>query len=88
MVSFHLNNKLFASKTHDRIPIKIFFNAFTDIGYAYQPQKINSKLNNQLLYTGGLGVDMITVYDIVLNATYSLNQLGQHSIFLNYRIGL
>jgi len=88
VVSFHLNNKLFASKTHDRIPIKIFFNAFTDIGYAYQPQKINSKLNNQLLYTGGLGVDIITVYDIVLNATYSLNQLGQHGIFLNYRIGL
>lgn len=86
--NFHLHNKFFTSKIHDCIPIKIFLNAFTDMGYAYQPQQINSRLNNRLLYTGGLGVDIITFYDILLSATYSFNQLGQHGVFLNYRIGL
>lgn len=86
--NFHIHNPFFNSKIHDRIPIKIFLNAFTDMGYAYQPQQINSRLNNRLLYTGGLGVDIITFYDILLSATYSFNQLGQHGVFLNYRIGL
>ena len=34
-------------------------------------------LNNKLIHSWGLGVDMITFYDIVFKFDYSFNQLGR-----------
>ena len=43
----------------------------------------NSLLNNKLLHSWGLGVDMVTAYDIVFKMDYSFNQLGGNGLFFH-----
>lgn len=69
------------------IPFTIFAKAFADLGYGYNHQKYPSYLGNKLLYTGGVGIDMVSLYDFHLKMEYSLNQLGQNGLFLQFQGG-
>lgn len=71
------------SKTHDKIPLRIFLKACGDLGYAYTPNVGNSMLNNKLLRTCGVGIDIVTFYDVVVRLEYSFNQLGDKGLFLH-----
>ena len=82
VLSFNLNSPL-KSKTHDKIPFRVFLKAFGDLGYSYTPNFGISRLNNKLLHTWGLGLDVVTFYDIVLRFEYSFNQLGDKSLYFH-----
>jgi outer membrane protein assembly factor BamA len=71
----------FKIKALPYIPFTFFAKTYTDIGYSYIPQQYNTRLNNRFLYTGGFGLDILSVYDIALKIEYSFNQLGQSGIF-------
>jgi outer membrane protein assembly factor BamA len=73
----------FGIKAIPYIPVNIFAKTYADVGYSYIPQPYVGKLNNKFLYTGGVGVDVLTLYDIVLKVEYSLNQLGEKGLFLH-----
>lgn len=60
-------------KGHDKIPFRVFVKAFGDAGYAYSKNPGNSMLNNKLLHSYGVGLDVITFYDIVMKFEYSYN---------------
>ena len=75
------------SKTYNKIPVKIFAKAFTDFGYVYSEELPISRLNNKLLYTGGFGIDVLTLYDIHIRLDYSLNKLGQQQLIVNNKSG-
>lgn len=77
----------FKIKAFPYIPFKIFAKTYADAGYSYVPPKYNTRLNNRLLYTGGFGVDFITLYDIVFKVEYSFNQLGEKGLFLQGKSG-
>jgi hypothetical protein len=86
VLDFSVKTPFIKSKTHDRIPIKIFLKSFTDLGYAYsRPQYANS-LNNKLLYTSGVGIDIVSFYDIVFKIDFSFNQLSESGLFLHSRL--
>ncbi len=72
----------FKIKSVPYVPFKIFVKTYTDVGYSYLSKKYDSRLNNRLLYTGGFGIDIITLYDIVFKVEYSFNQLGEKGLFL------
>lgn len=72
----------FKSKTHDLIPFRFFLKAFGNIGYAYNKYPGNSLLNNQPIYTGGIGLDIVSIYDFVFKIELSFNQLGGQGIYL------
>jgi hypothetical protein len=76
------------SRSHDRVPFRIYARLFGDAGYAYNKNTtvmyVNS-LSNRLLYTGGFGVDVVSFYDFVLRLDYSFNQLGQNGLFLHIK---
>jgi outer membrane protein assembly factor BamA len=82
---FVLRN-LFPSKTHDRIPIRFFLKAYSDLGYAYArtPNPTNT-LSNKLLRTWGIGMDIVSIYDFVFKIEYSFNQLGRDGLYLQTR---
>ncbi|MCW3079164.1 POTRA domain-containing protein [Segetibacter sp.] len=82
ILSFNLRSPL-KSKTHDKIPFRVFLKAFGDVGYSYTPNYGISRLNNKLLRTWGFGVDIVTFYDVVLRFEYSYNQLGDNSLFFH-----
>ncbi|MEP6597340.1 MAG: POTRA domain-containing protein [Ginsengibacter sp.] len=71
------------SKTYDRIPFTVYAKTFADLGYAYIQPQFDTRLNNRLLYSGGFGIDIVTLYDFKLNIDCSFNQLGQKGLFLH-----
>ena len=73
----------FKSKTHDVIPFRFFLKAFGDVGYAYNKYFGNSLLNNRLIYTGGVGLDIVSIYDFVFKIEFSFNQLGAQGLYLH-----
>lgn len=75
-IPFHL-------KTIPNIPISIFAKGYADLGYGYNKPNYKAYLNNRLLYTGGFGIDILTVYDINLRIEYSFNQLNENGLFLH-----
>jgi len=72
--------------TPKRIPIikyQFWLKAFTQLGYVYSEKPLNSnRLNNTLLRTAGIGIDIVGIYDFVLKIDYSLNQLGDKGLYL------
>lgn len=74
-------------KLLNKIPITVFAKTFTDVGYAYTKNKYATNLNNRLLYTGGFGIDILTLYDINLRIEYSFNQLNEKGLFLHNQSG-
>lgn len=71
------------SKTFHRIPVKVYAKAYTDYGYSYSRDGFTTQLSNKFLYSGGVGLDVLTVYDIQFRFEYSFNQLGQNRLFLH-----
>ena len=82
VLSFNIRSPL-NSKTHDKIPFRVFLKAYGDLGYSYTPNYGISRLNNKLLRTYGFGVDIVTFYDIVLRFEYSYNQLGERAMYFH-----
>ena len=90
---FTLNKEIFSftinpvllGKTHDQIPFRFFLKTYGDIGYTYSKTPGNSLLDNRLLKTWGVGLDIVTVYDVVIKLEYSFNQLGNQGLFIHTR---
>ena len=58
--------------------------AYTNLGYVYSIEKNKANpLANSLLRTAGIGLDLISIYDFVLNMEYSINQLGDKGLYLH-----
>jgi outer membrane protein assembly factor BamA len=70
---------------HDHIPFRIYAKAYFDMGYVYDKYFNANSLVNKPLYTGGVGVDVVTFYDFVFRAEFSMNQLGEKGLFFHIR---
>jgi outer membrane protein assembly factor BamA len=77
----------FKIKALPYIPFTIFAKTYADVGFAYNKKQYLQNLNNRLLYTGGFGLDILSVYDVNLRLEYSFNQLGQKGLFLHTQTG-
>jgi outer membrane protein assembly factor BamA len=78
-----LNLKLpVKNKTYNSIPFKFYGKIHTDVGYCYNPYINNNLFNNKALHTYGIGLDIVTIYDIVFKLEYSFNQLGQKGLYI------
>ncbi|MFX1702614.1 POTRA domain-containing protein [Chitinophaga sp. CC14] len=75
-------------KKFNTVPVRIFAKAFGDAGYAYNKFPGDSFLNNRFLYTGGIGLDIVSFYDTCLRIEYSFNQLGQKGLFLHTSVDM
>ena len=73
----------FRFKSISRVPLSIFMKSYGDLGYVQQAVDYHSNLNNRLLYSGGLGFDLLSLYDMQLGIEYSINQLGERGLFLH-----
>ncbi len=86
---FTINIKTpFKSDKYHIIPFSVFAKTFGDLGVVYNKQQFQTSLNNKLLYSGGLGIDILSIYDVNLRIEYSFNQLGKNGLFLQAQSGL
>ena len=83
LFNFSINTIFNKSKTLNKIPFRIYAKAFADMGYSYNTENFVSRLNNTFLGSAGVGLDIITFYDLQIRIEYSVNQLGQNRLFLH-----
>lgn len=65
------------------VPFQFFAKTYADAGYAIIQSKREAWLNNRPLYTSGIGIDVLTLYDLNLKFEYSINQFGEKGLFLH-----
>ncbi len=82
VLGFTLNNP-YKIKSLERIPVRIMLKLYSDAGYIHAEKAATNMLNNKLLHTWGVGLDIVTIYDLVLKVEYSFNQLGNRGLFLH-----
>ena len=70
-------------KEAQHLPFRIVGKIYGNTGYVHNPQPGNNTLSNKMLYSGGFGIDIISLYDIIFKFEYSFNQLGENGLFLH-----
>jgi outer membrane protein assembly factor BamA len=79
--SIRLPNKSGKGLAH--IPFHFYGRIFENSGYVHNPNSSANSLSNKFLHAGGVGIDLITIYDFTLRFEYTFNQLGQNGLFLH-----
>ncbi|MCK9305730.1 MAG: POTRA domain-containing protein [Bacteroidales bacterium] len=73
-------------KKFNKMHLTIYGKSYFDTGYAYHPNPApGNTLANNFIYSGGLGIDLVTYYDINLSLDYSFNQLGDSGFFFSIK---
>lgn len=70
------------NKTH----LSVYFSIFADMGYAasQSAEAVLNPLNNSLLSSQGVSMDIITYYDKLIRLEYSRNHLGETGFFIHF----
>jgi len=72
-------------KCLNNIPIKMYAKTFVNTGYIYNTSVGENKLTNTFLYSGGIGLDLISFNDFVIKIEWSFNRLGENGLYLHQR---
>jgi len=83
LVNFYIHSRWKKTGQIYHIPFRIYAKAYGNAGYMHHPAPGANSLNNKMLYSGGLGIDIITHYDFTIKLEWSFNQLGQNSLYLH-----
>ena len=77
--------KNFPLEQFRHFPYAFYLKSYFDIGYASNTQNYegNQFLADKLLFGGGLGLDIVTMYDIVVRLEYSWNSIGDNGFFFH-----
>jgi outer membrane protein assembly factor BamA len=66
-----------------RIPFNIYGRIYGNTGYIYNTYPGKNYLSNKMLFSTGVGLDIVSLYDFTLKLEWSFNQLGQNGLFLH-----
>jgi hypothetical protein len=81
--NIHIPSRQFKSLSN--IPIKVYAKTFADAGYIYNNVRGENSLTNRFLYSGGVGLDIVTYNDFVIKIEWSFNRLGENGVYLHQR---
>ena len=72
-------------KQFNILPVAAYINTFFDVGYVKNnfPELNNTKFANKWLVGGGIGLDVVTWYNLVGRLNYSINTVGEKRLFFN-----
>ncbi|MEM9325346.1 MAG: BamA/TamA family outer membrane protein [Bacteroidota bacterium] len=72
-------SKVMPIQQFHKIPLALWVKIFFDAGYVenYPEYEISERLSNEFLYSGGVGIDIVTIHDLVIRIESSLNSQGQ-----------
>jgi hypothetical protein len=72
-------------KCLNAIPVKMYAKTFVNTGYIYNTVAGENKLTNTFLYSGGIGLDLVSFNDFVIKIEWSFNRLGENGLYLHQR---
>jgi outer membrane protein assembly factor BamA len=71
-------------KTWSKMPVRVYVKTFANTGYAHNPNiTLRNELTNKMLYSTGVGIDIIAFTDLIFKIEWSFNQLGQNALYLH-----
>jgi len=79
--SFHVKRK--KDEIPYRVPFRVYAKTYVNAGYMYHHDPGPNSLNNRMLYSWGIGLDVLTHYDFTFKLEWSFNLLGQNGIYLH-----
>ena len=65
------------------VPVRVYAKIFGDAGYTYRKDAGNQYLNNKFLYSYGIGLDIVTLYDIKIRLEYAFNREGLKDLYIH-----
>jgi outer membrane protein assembly factor BamA len=72
-------------KSLSRIPVKVYAKTFVNSGYVYNTSTGKNNLTNRFIYSGGIGLDVVTYNDFVIKIEWSVNRLRENGLYLHQR---
>jgi outer membrane protein assembly factor BamA len=77
---------LLKKKEFSTLPIQVFPNIYSDYAFVknFNPEWSNSHLSNTHLWGGGVGLDIVTFYNVNIRTYYSINQMGERNVFFTF----
>ncbi|MCF8378550.1 MAG: hypothetical protein K9H49_03170 [Bacteroidales bacterium] len=71
----------------NKVHLAVYTNLFFDLSYVqgkyYYNPAVGNTLQNQILYSTGFGIDLVSYYDQVYRFEFTMNSLGQTGIFFH-----
>ncbi len=72
------------------LPLSVFVKIYADFGYVrnypyYNYLNVNQRLTDRWLYGAGVGLDLVSSYDVVLRFEYSFNAEGRSGLFFHIK---
>lgn len=67
------------------IPFAAYISTYFDAGHVQNkyPRLSRTSLGNRNLYGGGIGLDMVTFYNVIITLNYTKNSIGEQRFFFN-----
>ena len=78
----------FLPKAFRKIPFQFYLKALFDAGYVANNNAGNNMLVNRWLISKGIGLDIVSFYDINITFEYSFNQWMESGLFFRAKFGL
>lgn len=66
----------------ETIPLRLYPKVFADIGYSYD-RHTPGPLSNRILYAAGIGLDIVTLYDIKVRFEFTWNHLLEKDLYIH-----
>jgi hypothetical protein len=67
------------------MPVKLYLTFHNELGYVNNPfYRQGNSLSNELLWSAGLGLDLVIYYDKVFNFEVSRNHLNEFGFYLHW----
>jgi hypothetical protein len=82
--------RLFRCGNFKTVPVALYLKAHADAGYVWDRNQLpgNERLANQLLPGAGIGLDLVTFYNLVFRGEYSVNGRGERGFYLHFAADL
>lgn len=82
-INFLLPGFIRKKATVSSIPFRFFAKIYSNTGYVYSPSTTTNRLQNSFLQGSGIGIDVLSLYDVTIRIEYSFNNFGQNGLFLH-----
>lgn len=83
LFSFNTKKPFSRDQLNCKIPFRFYGKVYGNAGYVYNAYPGENTLCNQMLYSAGMGLDILTIYDFTIKLEWTFNQLGQNGLFLH-----
>ncbi len=76
--------KFIPTDKFNKIPWAVYLSIYSDLAYAPGEALNGNTLQNEMLIGYGLGLNLVTYYDMVFRLEYSFNKMGESGIFIHF----